>query len=1075
MKKIAFLSIFLLSILAGSSQGQSVRGKVTGENGALLEGVTIQLKGNSNGFQTDKNGTFNVPVSGKDKAVLVFSYVGYERFTLSAVPGSTVAVALQKQDANLEDVVVVGYQTIRRKDLLASVASIGAKDLKDIPINSAAEALNGRLAGVTATTAEGSPDADVRIRIRGGMSITGSNEPLYIIDGIQVENGLSTISPQDIQTIDVLKDAAATAIYGARGANGVIIITTKSGRPGPTIVNYNGFVGIKNLANKLDVLSPYDFVLYQLERSRSQGGQDSLNFLKNFGSTWDTLSVYKKLNPVDWQGEVFGRTGMLSTHNVNVSGGSKKLVYNFGYTNNSDKAIVLNSNYKRNLLNLKLDYKLAKNLKLGLVSRYTLQNVYGAGVSSDAGASLNRLRNTIRYRPFLSNAQDIDDNDPLNEASVGNGLILVNPISLANAEYKKKTTEAYNVTVNAQYTIAKNLSFKSTFGYDRNKRTDRQFYDTIAPLSIQNGRKPIVALDTTEAQIMTNSNVLTYSLKKWKKHHDFDILIGEETYDLRTSSQTTQVRDYPVGTSTDNALKQLSLGTVVTGFPRYYDSRFTQLSFFGRLSYSYKDKLLFSANMRRDGASKFSSENRWGNFPAASLAWRIKNAQTAKNTDLIGDMKLRLGYGVMGNNRIRDYLYQTIFIGNGSRYYGLNGQPLIAYVPASLPNQLLKWESTENKNIGMDISLFRKRIDLTFDYYINSSRDLLLNVNIDPTYGFTTQQQNVGKTSNKGYEIQLNAVIFNKPQGFRWNANFNLSHNRNEVVQLGPGQTETYPAASWGVSGQPTDYILRIGERLGAMWGLVTDGFYSVYDFNYNPTTKAYTLRSDVPTNSAIIGTVMPGSIKFKDLNGDGKVDLNNDRTIIGNPNPKFTGGLAQQFAYKQWDLNLFVNFMVGFDVYNANKIELTNAYSLNSNMLNVMQNRWTTVLPNGDNATLVRGGVVYGIAPDQLIQLNRDAKIWQPLVSTGAFIPHSWAIEDGSFLRINNLTLGYTLPIKRAASLKINKLRVYATANNLAIFTNYTGYDPEVSVRTDARTPNLDYSAYPKSRSFIFGINASF
>lgn len=1072
-----WIMLLLLVIASGPlfAQDRQITGTVTSiENGQPVEGATVTVKGTRLASTTNAQGRFTLTAP-STASHLVITHAGFTTFELPIGTGTDITAQIIPEIRALEDVVVIGYQTVRRKDLLASVSSVGAKDLKDIPINNAAEALNGRLAGVTATTSEGSPDANIRIRVRGGMSITGSNEPLYVIDGVQVESGLSTLSPQDIQSIDVLKDAAATAIYGARGANGVIIITTKSGRPGRTIISYNGFVGVKKLARKLDVLSPYEFVVYQAERSRMQGGQDSINFLNNFGTTWDTLKVYNDIDAVDWQGEVFGRTGVMQTHNLSASGGGKKYTFNVGYTYNDDKAIVLNSSYKRHLINLKGDYSITKNLKLGVSGRYTLQNVYGAGVSAEGGSSLNRLRNTIRYRPFLSDAQDIDDGDPLNEVNVGNGLILVNPISLANAEYRRKTTDAYNVTANIQYTILKGLTFKSTFGYDNNERTDRQFYDTLAPLSVQNGRKPIVSLDTTNSKIITNSNVLSYSIKGWKRHHNFDFLIGEETYDLRTETNTTQVRDYPYNIGYSEAFKQHDLGTVVTGYPRHTETRFTQLSFFGRLTYSFMDKILLSANVRYDGASKFAADNRWGTFPAGSIAWRIKREKFMENVDFINDMKFRFGIGTMGNNRIRDYLYQTIFSSSGARYYGLNGQPVIAFVPTALPNQFLTWESTVNRNYGVDVTLFNNRLDLSIDYYSNSSKDLLLNVNIDPTYGFTTQQQNVGKTSNKGFEVQMNATILRNPQGLNWSANFNIAHNKNEVVRLGPGQIETFPAASWGVSGQPTDYILRIGETLGSMWGLVNAGFYTVDDFNYNTATGAYTLKPGVPSNASIIGTVQPGSIKFSDVNGDGVVDLNNDRTIIGNPNPTLTGGLNQQFSYKGFDLSVFVNFMLGFDVYNANKIELTNAYSNNSNMLGVMQDRWRIIQPNGQSAQWVRNGIAYGIPPAMLSALNKDAKIWQPLISTGAFVPHSWAIEDGSFLRLNNLTFGYTLPVKSLTRLHLSKLRFYFTANNLAIITGYSGFDPEVSVRSDARTPNLDYSAYPKSRSFIFGVNASF
>ena len=437
--KIYSLLFLLFSFFTAMSQNKTVTGHVTKENGDPLSGVTVTVKGTKTVALTKEDGQYTISVP-NNNSTLVFSYVGNKTQSINVAGKTTADVVMAEEASTLNDVVVIGYQTVRRKDLLASVSSVSAKDLKDIPINSAAEALNGRLAGVTATTSEGSPDAVIRIRVRGGMSITGDNNPLFIIDGVQVENGLSTISPQDIQSIDVLKDAAATAIYGARGGNGVVIITTKSGKPGRLTVTYNGYYGVKDLAKTLKVLSPYDYVVYQSERSRGSS-TDSTTFGKNFGTTWDTLNVYKNIDPVNWQDEVFGRTGITQTHNIGLSGGNKKVTYNFGYTYNDDKAIVLNSSYKRHLLNFKGDYKITKNLRAGVSTRYTHQDVYGAGVSSDQGSSYNRLRNAVKYRPFLSPNQTLEDIDPLADPNPGNGLGLVNPIDLANAEYRKKTTE----------------------------------------------------------------------------------------------------------------------------------------------------------------------------------------------------------------------------------------------------------------------------------------------------------------------------------------------------------------------------------------------------------------------------------------------------------------------------------------------------------------------------------------------------------------------------------------------------------------------------------------------------------
>lgn len=1066
------------------AQQKTVSGVVT-KDGEAVSGVTVTVKGTKTATATNNNGRFSISVPDKANTVLVFSSVGFKSQQVTVGNQTTFNISLEEEASSLSDVVVIGYQSIKRKNLLASVSSVTSKDLKDIPINSAAEALNGRLAGVTATTSEGSPDAQIRIRIRGGMSITQDNSPLFIIDGVQVENGLNSISPQDIQSIDVLKDAAATAIYGARGGNGVILITTKSGKPGRLTVSYNGYIGIKKLRKTLDVLSPYDYVIYQSERSRGNA-TDSLSFLRYFGgyTGFDTLNVYKSVPPVDWQSEVFGNTGITTTHNVSASGGSNKLTYNFGYTYNDEKAVVLNSSYKRHLLNLKGDYKLTNNIRVSVGTRYTLQNVYGAGVSSDQGSSYNRLRNAVKYRPFLSPGMDLMEQDPFADPNVGNGLNLVNPIALANAEYRRKTTEAFNVTANASINIIKNLSFRSTFGYDYNNLTDRQFSDSVTPFStIQGGKLPIAGLDTTIRKIITNSNVFTYSVKNFNGKHDFDFLVGEETYDLRTEARSSLFRNYPAFTTYDDAFKNTSLGISFAGYPRLGKTRYTSLSFFGRLNYAYQDKYLFSFNLRADGASKFAPGKQWGYFPAGSFAWRVKNENFLKNSTFINDLKFRVGFGTVGNNRIADYLFLTTFSNNGRYYYGINNvsnSSVYGYYPTSLVNPDLKWESTVNRNYGVDITLLKNRIDLSVDVYNNTSKDLLLSVPIASTYGYTSQLQNIGKTSNKGVEVQLNAAII-KNAGFTWNANFNISTNKNKVVALGVNQPFTFPAASWGVNGQPTDYIVRIGDPVGAMWGFVTDGFYTVDDFNYTPGANGYgiyTLKAGVPTYGTALGNIQPGALKFKDLNGDGVVDVDHDRTIIGDPTPKFTGGLNQQFTYKQWDASLFVNFSYGNDIYNANKIEFSNGFTANSNMLALMANRWKVITATGQTAQFINSAnQIVGIPPDQLAALNANATIWQPARGTGAaaFINHSWAIEDGSFLRINNLTIGYNLPVKSIRALKMTKLRLYVTGNNLAIITNYSGYDPEVSVRSNPLTPGLDYSAYPKSRSFIFGINATF
>jgi TonB-dependent starch-binding outer membrane protein SusC len=701
--------------------------------------------------------------------------------------------------------------------------------------------------------------------------------------------------------------------------------------------------------------------------------------------------------------------------------------------------------------------------------------VLGAGVSDAKGTSYNRLRNAVKYRPFLSATQDVDDQDPLADQNVGNGLNLYNPIALANAERRKKTTDAINVNATLTLTLLKNVTFRSTGSYDHNKFVDLQFNDSITPYAIiQGGRKPVVSLDTVIKKTITNSNVLTWSVKQYHEKHDIDVLLGEETYDLRTESRSSLFRNFPLFTDPNTAFKQTNLGTSFTGYPKLGKTRYTNLSFFGRINYAFKGKYLFSFNVRADGASKFIEGKKWGYFPAGSVAWRIKNEKFLKDSRFISDLKVRFGYGKVGNNRINDYLFLTTFRNDGGYYYGINNQAINAYYSNALVNEDLQWEATVNRNFGVDIS-FGGRIDLSVDVYNNTSSKLLLNGPISPTFGYTFQLQNIGKTSNRGVEVLINAALIRQKK-FTWNANFNISFNKNKILQLGYNQTSFSPAASWGVSGQPTDYIEKIGSPVGSFYGLVTAGWYTTDDFNYNTSTGAYTLKPGVPTNTGIIGAVMPGSIKFADLNKDGVIDLTNDRTIIGDPTPKCTGGLNQQFTFRNWDLSLFINYSFGNDIYNANKIELTNGYSVNSNMLAIMADRYKVVTPTGQTALWVNSsGTVFGIAPDLLTAMNKNAKIWQPLKGSGAFYPHSWAVEDGSFVRFNNLTIGYTLPVKNIWGVKVSRMRFYLTGNNLVTITNYSGYDPEVSVRSNPLTPGLDYSAYPKSRTYIFGVNATF
>lgn len=1079
MKKTISLVSFMLAVCALYAQSHTFKGKVTDEKDAPLAGVSVMLKGTGSGTQTNESGVFTLKTNAQGKAELVFSYTGYKTITVPAEDNKDIKVKLDRESNDLNDIVVVGYQTVRRKDLTGSVSSVSAKQLKDIPINSAAQALAGRLAGVQITGAEGSPDAQVTIRVRGGGSITQDNSPLYIIDGIQVENGLNAISPQDIESIDVLKDASTTAIYGARGANGVVIITTKGGKNtgGKSTISYNGFVGINKLRKELKVMQPYDFVVYQYERSRGNA-TDSTTFAKNYGTTWDTLSNYKNTPFVDWQDEMFGRSAFTQTHNVSLSGGTSATQYSLSLTSNTENAIMQNSDFDRKLASFKFDHNYNSAVKIGFNTRFNNTVVNGAGTSNPGSSSTNSLRQSVKYRPLNIKGQDLDYYDADYAAETNsNSLSMVNPILLNEQSYRKSTTTIVNLSGYVNLTLAPFLSFKSTLGVDINNVRKDAFDDSLTNNSKLNGGSlPMASIGTVKTVTLNNSNVLTFSNAKltggFNKRNDITFLLGQEIYQTRVLTQNMYAKSFQSGIPPKTALGNMNLGTyyVDPNNPATSELQYHSASFFGSLNYAYDKKYLLTATLRADGSTKFGPEQskKWGYFPSVSLGWRMLNEKFLQGlTNTFSDLKLRASYGESGNNRIGDYLYLTQF--NTGTQYWLNDQLVTGYNNVALSNPNLKWERTISRNIGLDATMLKGRLQFSVDVYKNTTKDLLVAVPIPNTSGYSSQIQNVGSTQNKGIELQVNATPV-RSKDFQWTTNFNISYNKNVVKSLGDRQTFYLKNSGWALSSSPADYIVRVGDPVGSIYGQQTDGYYKIEDFDYNAATKAYTLKAGVPNNSSITSvTPRPGVLKFKDISGaDGKPDGivdDKDRTVIGVAQPKFIGGLNQQFSYKSFDLSIFINYQLGNDVYNANKLEFTSGYIPNANLLDIMNKRFRNIDGQGNVVT----------DPTALAALNKDATLWTPSTQANSFTLHSWAVENGSFARINNITLGYTLPEAFLKRVKLTKARIYATVNNVAVITSYSGYDPEVNVRrTNPETPGVDYSAYPRSRSFIFGINLS-
>ncbi|RYY48927.1 MAG: SusC/RagA family TonB-linked outer membrane protein, partial [Chitinophagaceae bacterium] len=633
-KRILLFTCLLFLSVISFAQNRTVKGKITDETGAGLSGVNVTPRGSKQGTQTDADGNFSISVAA-NISILNLSSVGFAAQQVNISGKDNIQVTLQRAIAREDEVVVVGYQSVRRKDLTGSVSSVGAKDLKDIPLSNAAEALQGRMAGVQAISSEGGPGADIIIRVRGGGSITQDNNPLYIVDGVQVENALSIIPPQDIASVDVLKDASTTAIYGARGANGVVIITTKGGRSGKTQITYNGSYGSRKLSERMEVLSPYEFVRWQYERSRGSSA-DSSAFAQTYGTTWDTLSNYKNLTPINWQDEVFGRNAGFQSHNVALSGGSDKTTFNLSLTANREDGILLQSGFDRNVVNFRLDHKATDKLKVGFTARYIDQTIDGAGTTNSGTRQTNRLRHTINYRPFeLSNnpASGIDDFDEAYYLASG---FAINPIILTEAEYRKQKYKATYLSGYASYNLTKNLVFRTTVGFENAKTQTDLFYSKITGTARNAASLPVASIGTRDYWSITNSNTLQYSLNDFRKHHDISVLAGQEIVDRRFQLGTTETRYFPADITPKKALANMGLGSAPTGslqpLPFSYTSAPDRIaSFFGRINYGYDDKYLATFNLRSDRSSKFNSDNGSLVFPSGSVAWRFSKENFMKN------------------------------------------------------------------------------------------------------------------------------------------------------------------------------------------------------------------------------------------------------------------------------------------------------------------------------------------------------------------------------------------------------------------------------------------------------------
>ncbi|MEE0083698.1 MAG: SusC/RagA family TonB-linked outer membrane protein, partial [Paludibacteraceae bacterium] len=844
---------------------------------------------------------------------------------------------------------------------------------------------------------------------------------------------------------------AACAIYGARAAGGVIIVTTKKARGDGLETSYKSQYGFSTFKNKLKVLSPYNYAKFCYETAAMKSEETLESFISVYGS-YDELAKYQSVEQNDWVDQLFGENGFFMNQSLLMKYKKDKTAYKISYDYNDNNGILVGQNSRRHNFGMNINHEVSKYLSFDLNTSYYNKIQNGAGVSTEGSNTDARLRNALLYSPL--NIEDVEDFESVSST--------YNPIAVNNADYRKQTQNGVRGDLGVTITPVSFFDFKSQVGVNGLFRETDRCYGVGTSQALKNGNAPMASILNLRQSTFRNSNTANFYPLKNLKRHSLSLLVGEEFIKKKESYNQSESRYFPEYLNAEQCLANMSLGT-----PQPSNSAVLPndviMSYFGRAKYSYDDKYIFSATYRADRSSKFASDKQWGHFPSLSAAWRISEENFLKYLQVISDAKLRYSIGATGNNRVSSNLFQQIYTSpsDADGVLEIDGEYL-SYLKTGeyKPNPDLTWETTVSRNIGLDLGFLNNRFQLIFDIYRNTTEDLLLQTKLPYSSGYTYMMQNVGSTENKGVELSLNVGVVNR-KNFKFDIDFNIAFTDTKIKSLG-GVDKMEMSSGWAGSEITGDYILEVGESVGRMYGYETDGWYTVDDFEYEDGT--YTLKEGIVSDATLLaGNIRPGSLRLKDQNGDGTID-ESDKVVIGNALPKHTGGLQLKFQLWNFDLAAYFYWKYGGDVYNANKIEntTTNKYSYR-NMSADVEGCWTYL--NGE------GGIA---SPEEMAQINANATMWSPIMTRYVF--HSWAVEDGSFLRLQQLTLGYTLPSKWTDKIKLSKVRVYASANNLFCWTKYSGFDPEVSVRrATSATPSVDYSAYPRSTAFAFGLDVDF
>ena len=1042
--KFLIIAILLTTSSVAFAQTKTITGKVSDSNGSL-PGVVVMIKGTKNATQTDENGVYKIQASGS--AQLVFSFIGFNTKTVSINNKTNINVTLEENTTNLEEVVVVGYGTVRKKDISGSVSKLNVEDLQKAPIRSFDEALAGRVAGVQVNSADGQPGSGINIVIRGNNSVTQANSPLYVIDGFLIENqDNNAINPQEIESLYVLKDASATAIYGARGANGVIVITTKSGKKGAAVFNIDASYGFQENLQKTEVMSPYEFVKFQLELDptlTSGGGYRTPTEI--YLSDGKTLEDYRNVPAKDWEGKAT-RIAPMQNYNFSARGGNENTKYSFSGSYTSQDGIIVNSNYTRYQGRLKIDQTITKKLKMGFNTNYS--HLAQSGISpsqSQFNNATNIMYSVWGFRPLDVPGTNLDE-DLLDPDVNPTNDYRTNPYINLNNLHRLNTTKNLNTIAYIDYSILPDLKLRVTSGVNET-RIEREAYNNSRtqygfPGSANglNGR-----VDYVQRSNWLNENTLTWN-KKFDKKNLLNV-VGGFTLQKETSKSYGESANQIPAQYESLGLDGLQYGTQLR--VDTFESVWTMASFLGRINYTFDSKYILTASMRADGSSRFPSANHGGYFPSGAIAWKFSNEKFLKNSKILSEGKLRSSYGQTGNNRVGDFDYLTRYFNPIQSNYVFNNEYVGNVIASSLGNSKLKWETTEQADIGLDLGFLKQRITLSADIYRKTTKDLLLSASLPQSSGFATAIKNIGSIQNQGLELTLNTENI-KTKDFTWNSSFNISFNENKVLALSDNVTEFITTIPWDTTWNTTPaYIAKIGEPLGLMYGYVSEGTYKYADFDQDVNGN-YTLKPTVTANGNVRANIKPGDIKYKDLNGDLNVTAA-DYTVIGNGLPKHIGGFTNNFTYKGFDLNVFFQWSYGNDLMNANRIVFEGTSGKNTSYLNQYASyadRWS---------------------PD-----NPDSDIYRTRGYFGGGYASQY-VEDGSYIRLKTVSLGYNIDPGLLKKAKLKSVRLYVAAQNLYTWTNYSGADPEVNTYNSALTSGFDYSAYPRAKTITFGTNIIF